>query len=167
MTWRSVRYASPDHHWPTTKQVMLDDVTGSITFTTVSPDSFTTVTCAHCEPALICEEKGAPMADLESLVRNMHTSSLLEVILWGSGSAPPLPPRTKKQILVLLLGWCPSTALSSSPWITAVSWCLLHALEIVLGDTANHLVTVWMCPPGGAGLPVQPDWAAGTASCYQ
>ncbi|CAB1460430.1 unnamed protein product [Pleuronectes platessa] len=35
---------------------MLDDVTGSITFTTVFPDSFTTVTCAQREPALICEE---------------------------------------------------------------------------------------------------------------
>ena len=55
----------------------------------------------------------------DSLVRNVHTSSLLEVILWGSGSAPPLPPCTKEQILVLLLGWCPSTALSSSPCVTA------------------------------------------------
>ena len=26
---------------------------------------------------------------------------------------------------------------------------------------------VRMCHPGGAGLPVQPDWAAGTSSCYQ
>ncbi len=29
-------------------------------------------------------------SDSDSLIRNMHTSSLLEVILWGSGSAPPV-----------------------------------------------------------------------------
>ena len=32
----------------------------------------------------------------------------------GSDGAPPVPPRTKGQIPVLLLGWCPSTNLSSS-----------------------------------------------------
>ena len=61
-------YSPPDHHWPTAKPVMLNDVTGSITFTTASPDSFTPVTCAQCEPALICEENGAPMADLPVLL---------------------------------------------------------------------------------------------------
>ena len=39
-------YASPDHHWPTTKLVKLDDVTGSITFPRVSPDSFTCHMCS-------------------------------------------------------------------------------------------------------------------------
>ena len=49
----------------------------------------------------------------------MQTSSLLEVILCGSGSAPPVPPRTKEQVLVLLLGWCPSRdSFSSSPCVT-------------------------------------------------
>ena len=54
--------ASPDHHWPTTQPVVLDDVTGSRTFTTPSPDSFTPVTCAQCEPAFICEENWVPVA---------------------------------------------------------------------------------------------------------
>ncbi len=43
---------------------MLEDVADSITFSTASPDSFTSVTCVHCEPALIREEKVAPMVDL-------------------------------------------------------------------------------------------------------
>ncbi|KAJ8356578.1 hypothetical protein SKAU_G00193720 [Synaphobranchus kaupii] len=34
----------------------------------ISQDSFTSVTCAQCEPALICEENGAPMANLPILV---------------------------------------------------------------------------------------------------
>ena len=55
----------------------------------------------------------------DSLVRNMHTSNLLEVISCGSGSAPAVPPPTKEQILVLLLVWCPSTALSCSLRVTA------------------------------------------------
>ena len=33
-------YASPDHHLPTAKRVILDDVTGSITFTTASLYTF-------------------------------------------------------------------------------------------------------------------------------
>ena len=36
----------------------------------------------------------------DSLVRYMHTSSPLEVILSGSGSDPPVPPHTKEQIPV-------------------------------------------------------------------
>ncbi len=43
---------------------MLEDVADSITFSTASPDSFTSVTCVQCEPALIREEKVAPMVDL-------------------------------------------------------------------------------------------------------
>ena len=88
--------ASSDHRWPITKLVLLDDITGSTMFTTASSDSFILVTCAQCEPALICEENRAEMADLP--------------FLW--------PP-------------------------------------------------VWMCHPGRAGRPGQPDWAAATASCYQ
>lgn len=43
---------------------MLDCVTFSIMFTTVSPDPFTPVTRAQCESALICEKNGEPMTDL-------------------------------------------------------------------------------------------------------
>lgn len=39
----------------------------------------------------------------DSLDRNIHMSILQEVIMLGSCSAPPDPPHTKKQILVLLL----------------------------------------------------------------
>ncbi|CAB1422580.1 unnamed protein product [Pleuronectes platessa] len=53
-------YAFPDHQRPIANPVMLNVVTGSITFTTASPDSFTPVTCAQCKPALICEENRAP-----------------------------------------------------------------------------------------------------------
>ena len=73
-------YASRDHHWPTTKLVMLDDVTGSITFTTVSPDSFTPVTYAQCEPALICEENGV---DQPILVFSGECQSSCRVQVWA------------------------------------------------------------------------------------
>ncbi|KAI3357848.1 hypothetical protein L3Q82_016238 [Scortum barcoo] len=52
----------------------------------------------------------------------MHICGLLEVILQGSGSAPPVPPCTKA---VLLLGCCPPTASSMTPDILA---CLLNDL---------------------------------------
>ena len=47
---------------------MLEDVAGSRTFSTASPDSVMSVTCAQCEPALIREEHRAPMANLPILV---------------------------------------------------------------------------------------------------
>ncbi|KAI3364868.1 hypothetical protein L3Q82_001053 [Scortum barcoo] len=46
---------------------------------------------------------------------HMHICGLLEVILQGSGSAPPVPPCTKAEVAVLLLGCCPPTASSTSP----------------------------------------------------
>ena len=139
---------------------MLEDVAGSRTFSMASPDSVTSATCAHCEPALIREEHRAPMVNLPILVfsgkyqspckvlgckhklnlwttgphtiliesvsdsfsRNMRISGLLEVILQGSGSAPPVPPCTKEEVAVLLLGCCPPTAPSTSPGVLA---CLL------------------------------------------
>ncbi|KAI3361633.1 hypothetical protein L3Q82_002003 [Scortum barcoo] len=120
---------------PLPNQVMLEDVAGSRTFSTASPDSVTSVTCAQCEPAFICEEHRAPVANLPILVfsgkcqtsctvlgckhnphlwtsgprttfmksvsdrlsRHMHICGLLEVILQGSGSAPPVPPCTKAE----------------------------------------------------------------------
>lgn len=42
---------------------MLDDNVGGITSTTVTPDSFTPVTCAHCESVLICEENEVHVDD--------------------------------------------------------------------------------------------------------
>ena len=53
----------------------------------------------------------------DSLSRNMHISGLLEVILHGSGIAPPVPPCTKEEITVPLLGCCPPTAPSTSPGV--------------------------------------------------
>ncbi|MED6295527.1 hypothetical protein CHARACLAT_032739 [Characodon lateralis] len=47
---------------------MLKDVAGSRSLSTVSPDSVTSVTCAQCEPAFICEEHRAPVANLPILV---------------------------------------------------------------------------------------------------
>ena len=131
---------------------MLEDVTGSRTFST-------SVTCAQCEPAFICEQHRAPVANLPILVfsgkcqtsctvlvcmqnphlwtsgphttlvesvsdrlsRHMHICGLLEVILQGSGIAPPC---TKAEVAVLLLGCCHPTASSTSPDVLA---CLLVA----------------------------------------
>lgn len=60
----------------------------------------------------------------DRLSRHMHICGLLEVILQGSGSAPPAPPCTKAEVAVLLLGCCPPTASSTSPDVLA---CLLVA----------------------------------------
>ena len=49
---------------------------------------------------------------------------LKPVACWRSFfRAPPVPPSTKEQIPVLLLGWCPSTALSSSPCLLVSPLC--------------------------------------------
>lgn len=45
---------------------VLDDVVGSITFVTVYPDSFMSVTGSQSEPALICEGNMVPVGGLES-----------------------------------------------------------------------------------------------------
>ncbi|KAI3358174.1 hypothetical protein L3Q82_003175 [Scortum barcoo] len=55
----------------------------------------------------------------DRLSRHMHICGLLEVILQGSGSAPPVPPCTKAEVAVLLLGCCPPTASSTSPDVLA------------------------------------------------
>lgn len=60
--------ASQGHRWPTAKPVMLDDVASSITSSMVSPAYFTLVTCTQCEPAFICKENRAPVAELPVLV---------------------------------------------------------------------------------------------------
>lgn len=44
--------------------VMLDNAGGSRAFPAASSDSVTSVTCAQCEPAPVCEENTAPQANL-------------------------------------------------------------------------------------------------------
>lgn len=72
MTSRSVRssedYASKDHQCLSTQPVILNDVTGSTMFTMMLPVSFTSVMCAQCELALICEKTRGAMVDLPILV---------------------------------------------------------------------------------------------------
>ena len=72
---------------------MLEDVAGSRTFSTVSPDSVTSVTCAQCEPALIREEHRAPRANLPILVFSGKCQSPCTMLgckhkphLWTSGA---------------------------------------------------------------------------------
>ncbi|XP_019738015.1 uncharacterized protein LOC109523355 isoform X2 [Hippocampus comes] len=55
----------------------------------------------------------------DRLSRHMHICGLLEVILQGSGSAPPVSPCTKAAVAVLLLGCCPATTSSTSPDVLA------------------------------------------------
>ena len=70
-------HASRDHHWSNAKPVMLNDVTGSITFTMACPGSFMPVTCAQCGPVLVCGEKGLPMVELaNSGVLSEHGAEL-------------------------------------------------------------------------------------------
>ena len=139
-------YAMQGHDWPTIKLVMLDDVTDSKMFTRLlhAYHMCSVWTCSHLwreqeassEPdnsgvpswipvdshspvlwAQVPLEGSGPLATLikalsDVLVRNMHTGCL-EVIVKGSGSTV--------QILVLLLGWCLSMALSSSRCLMASS----------------------------------------------
>lgn len=98
-TFRSVwGFISPEHHWPTTKLVMLDDITGSITFTMASPDSFTPVACAQCVSALICEENRRPVADLAILVFCMNANWAAQCLAVGTGP-------TKGRLALLLPLW--------------------------------------------------------------
>lgn len=39
--------------------------------------------------------------------RNMYMCDTLEVILWGSGCAPPVAPCINDQLLALLFGFSP------------------------------------------------------------
>ena len=61
-----------------TRPLMLDDVGGSVTFTTAPPDSFTSVTRANCEPALICEKNG--VTNLANLVFSGKSQSSCTVL---------------------------------------------------------------------------------------
>ncbi len=81
----------------------------------------------------------------DSLFRNMLTSSLLEVILESFGSTPP---EHKADI-------SPAAGLLSFYSLLQLCW------ETHQTSLWQH---IWMCHPGGAGLPVQPDWVVGTAS---
>lgn len=114
MVPNSRQHASPDHHWPTTKPVMQDNVASCIMFTTASPDF-------HNLHGLSVNR--VPMADLlnllrmpiklhsaglwsqvlenikpscqVTLIRNIYTRSQLEIILSGFSSAAPVPPCTR------------------------------------------------------------------------
>lgn len=113
-------YATLGSHWPTTKQVRLNNVTGSIAFSAASPDPFTSVACAQAELALICEkhqwwisingeDRGRPALrsprDVSfCLVRDIHTSVFCWRSICSSGSAHSVPPYIKEQIPVLLMG---------------------------------------------------------------
>lgn len=86
-----------------------------------------------------------------TLITNMLTSGLLDIILSAFGSSPPAPSHAKKQTWNLLLDWCPSTGLSlCSGW----SECLLHSLEIVQEQRFLR-PQVRMCYSGGVWLSVQ------------
>lgn len=75
---------------PQPRPVTLENVTGSKSFPTVSPDSLMSVTCAQREPAVICEESepvanlpvphgplATPIASIfDGLARNTHRSGL-------------------------------------------------------------------------------------------
>ncbi|KAI4886263.1 hypothetical protein NFI96_016349 [Prochilodus magdalenae] len=58
-TWKAVRPSC---------SFLLNDVAGSRSLSTASPDSVMSFTCAQCKPAFICEEHRAPVANLPILV---------------------------------------------------------------------------------------------------
>lgn len=78
------RYTSPDHHY-----AKLHNVDHSVSELSHLPNelSVNVLPCAKRTGVLVSD----------SLVRNMHTSGLLEVILEGSGSASNVPPCKQEQ----------------------------------------------------------------------
>ena len=98
----------------------------------------------------------------DSLFWNMHQ------LVTSSGrsfcrdlAVPLLLLLAQRSIPVLLLRWCPSS-LSSSPCVKASLWVrvryLLHALETVLGDTVNLLVTGLMDVPSWRNCTTCASW---------
>ena len=63
--------------------LLLDDVTGSITFTTMSPDSLTSITCAQCEPAHLWRELGTSLGPANSGVL-WRLQTFLRLHVWMS-----------------------------------------------------------------------------------
>lgn len=95
---------------------------------------------------------------------NMCMCVTLEVVLWGSGCAPPDAPCTKEQSLALL------SPLLQVYW--TVFQYLLHALDTVLGDTANCLAMAGMdvsslkrCIPGQLLWPEDTERFSGAHLC--
>lgn len=92
----------------------------------------------------------SPVSD--SLIRNMHTK--VDHVCLALG----------EQILVLLQRCCFSTALSSSPGVTAG---VTNVLRLCWETQQPFLpLHAWMCYLG-TGHSVQPYWASRIASCYQ
>ncbi|KAJ3589743.1 hypothetical protein NHX12_010586 [Muraenolepis orangiensis] len=90
----------------------------------------------------------------------MHISSPLEVILYGSGSAPPVPLRTKGVDIAAegLLSYGPVQLSSCDGPSPGISSTLLRLCwktrQTFLGRN------IWICDPGRAGLTLQPEWVA-------
>lgn len=86
-------------------------------FTMASPDSFTFVTCAQCEPAVICEENGAQIANLPILPKCWAVS-----IYPTRGSWALMPP-----------SWIMFLKVWSERCIVEAGWVLLcWALAVLL-----------------------------------
>ena len=104
-------YVSPHHHWPITKLVMLDDVTGSITFTMALH------TLSHLSHLWTERVVSVEPDNLGVLSRMLCVSTD------PTSGRPALKPpswtrtvfRTEEQIPVPLPCWCPFTTQSSSP----------------------------------------------------
>lgn len=178
-------YASPDHHWPTTKPVMLDDDTGNIAavivataiaFTTLQTSShlshvlnanlFSSVERTRCH-RWTCQfwcSLTTHGALLWSLLLTISSETCSPVACWNSFW------RALVVLLLVLLtqrnkcGHASAVMQNYSPvqfsWSKSVSHYSFHVLETVLGKTAN----LFVCHPGGAGKPVPHDWVAGVTS---
>lgn len=143
-------HASPDHYWPTTKLVILD-VTGSLTFTMVSPDSFT---CAQCEPFTSVKRIGIHSRPANSGVVWEMLTKLCSAGLWAQVILKDVglwfPPPTWSQFLIV---WS-ETSTQVACWMSLAVLVLLFLaqrsrnwfccwvvalLQPCPGDTANLL----------------------------
>ena len=155
-------YASPDHHWQTGHA-------GWCYRQHNVYHSFSRVfhACSMCS----VWRNRAPMADLPILANAKRAArywaaTFCRVSYWqwsswssshkGADTGPAARLMPFYGPVQLSLCNCRSPGVSSM--LLTLCW------ETEQTFLRPHL---WMCPPGGAGLPVQPDQAAVTTSCYQ
>lgn len=167
---------------------MLDGTAGSISVTMMSPDSFTSVTCARNEPALICEDNRMPMVGLLALMLSGKWQSRCMMLVCEHRYHPhatPIEPDYDSLIrniheypsgghFVVLLLQCSSCSsihigLNVIPTVGLMPYNgpipspgISSTLLRLCWEAQQTFLQqqIWMYHAGRAGWTAQPEWAA-------
>lgn len=167
---------------------MLDGTAGSISVTMMSPDSFTSVTCARNEPALICEDNRMPMVGLLALMLSGKWQSRCMMLVCEHRYHPhatPIEPDYDSLIrniheypsgghFVVLLLQCSSCSsihigLNVIPTVGLMPYNgpipspgISSTLLRLCWEAQQTFLQqqIWMYHAGRAGWAAQPEWAA-------